>query len=538
LRLLDHPGVYYDEALHVPSAFQLVYADFKDVARAYIVIPLHWRSVDYLPVMILPYLGALKSYVLAISFALLGNTVLALRLPGILMGVFSTVFMFHYARRMWGDLVALLACALIATDATWIFFNRVDWGPMAIAGLLRTLTLCLIFEPNLSERQRNWTMGLAGVAMGLGLWDKANFMWFINALLGFGVLYYICFRQKRLLKSQILFACIGFLLGSAPFWLYNLTNDWKTFSMLSSGGILIRVQMRSLQDVARVAYGRLQGLFLILDGEGFDALAFGEQVPSFFGQRGSFGSQLFIFSFCLLLGLAARPRLDAGARWRLLFLPIVTILMVVQMFITPLTVSMHHLVYLYPFPHLIMAVALIEICGLLRQKARIFISGLVAVVVAVALISNLYVLSQYERFLAGVGGRGYFSDAITALSYVLQTEYSDRSIHIMHWGAANQLSLLSRGQLVLDEPFWEHSEVPPDDYMRELVKDANSIFVLYTYMPQARSAPNAQDTFWLAAELEDMIVADEREIRDRTGAVYSIIELAPASSTAAEGTSP
>ena len=66
---------------------------------------------------------------------------------------------------------------------------------------------------------------------GLGLWDKANFIWFLAALAGTLVALFPRETWNRLRQDRlgVLLGLAALLLGAAPFISYNLKNSGQTW---------------------------------------------------------------------------------------------------------------------------------------------------------------------------------------------------------------------------------------------------------------------------------------------------------------------
>ena len=133
-----------------------------------------------LPLMLMPYMGALKSWLYAPILAIFRPTAYSIRIPVLLIGSITIWLFFLFMRRTVGDWAALLGTALLATDPTFLLTTCFDWGPVAlqhfllVAGVLLLLTGGGIRSPS--------RLALAFFLFGLGLWDKVLFAWPLMAL--------------------------------------------------------------------------------------------------------------------------------------------------------------------------------------------------------------------------------------------------------------------------------------------------------------------------------------------------------------------
>ena len=78
--------------------------------------------------------------------------------------------------------VALIGTALLAADPAFVLTTRWDWGPVTIQHLC--LVGCLLSIVRFSENGRLMWLALGFCVFGVGLWDKALFVW---SLIGVGV---------------------------------------------------------------------------------------------------------------------------------------------------------------------------------------------------------------------------------------------------------------------------------------------------------------------------------------------------------------
>ena len=98
-RHLRFPGLYYDECIFVNAALGGINDGFVD-----------FRILN-IPVMIMPYIGALKSYLYFPVFKAFVVSPESIRLPILLLSTGTLAFSFLLARRLFGAGLALLYLA-------------------------------------------------------------------------------------------------------------------------------------------------------------------------------------------------------------------------------------------------------------------------------------------------------------------------------------------------------------------------------------------------------------------------------------------
>ncbi len=175
---LSLPGINSDEILFGNAAVGMVNKD----SHIYI-------TYKDAPVLLMPYIGALKSYLYYPIFKLFGVSVWSIRLPMILLSGL-TVFLVYRIMLISNKsvLIAFLAALFLATHASFVTYTRTDQGPLAIELFLKTLAIWLFlrFIESKNPRFLIWIP----LVMFLGVFNKLNFIWTLNAfILGILVFY-------------------------------------------------------------------------------------------------------------------------------------------------------------------------------------------------------------------------------------------------------------------------------------------------------------------------------------------------------------
>src|SRR5262249_28705282 len=166
---LNRPGLNYDEVMFANAALGGYDPSFIPV------------RLGPLPLMVFPYLGALKAWLFWPIFALVPINAWTVRLPMVAVGVATLLLSACAATRLFDGTVAVVCIWLLALDPSFIFMGAFDWGPVGIALLLRAASLCL-FASWCENGSKSRLFALGGVLL-LGIFDKLNFVWFANGIL-------------------------------------------------------------------------------------------------------------------------------------------------------------------------------------------------------------------------------------------------------------------------------------------------------------------------------------------------------------------
>ena len=191
------------------SAMLIPYAGIQD-DEALFASPLYYplgrelqlRAFHHdVPLMIMSYLGTLKTMLYWRWLPLFGSSVWAVRLPMVFAGAI-TVFFFYRLILLSGPrsatrsaaLAAGLGAFLLATDPVFLMTNTFDWGPVALEHVL-LVTGCFLLAA--FARKRTQIAYLAGgfFLFGLALWDKALFLWALSGITVAAVV--VCWPEVR-----------------------------------------------------------------------------------------------------------------------------------------------------------------------------------------------------------------------------------------------------------------------------------------------------------------------------------------------------
>ena len=173
-------------------------------------------------------LGALDAYLLAPIYALLGATPVAVRVLSLLWSaayILTTGLLARAALdRQTGVLAALLAA--IAPPYLLIVGMKI-WGgtiETIVPGNLLLLATWYAIEQAHTLRAQRHALALVGLIAGIMFWVAwLGFYYFLPVEL------ILLWRGRDALRHGWWAAMVAFFIGSAPFWLYNLSTGFATF---------------------------------------------------------------------------------------------------------------------------------------------------------------------------------------------------------------------------------------------------------------------------------------------------------------------
>jgi 4-amino-4-deoxy-L-arabinose transferase-like glycosyltransferase len=485
MALIPYAGVQNDEALFSAPIYLLI---SKHIFR------------NWVPLMLLSYLGALKTWIYVPIFKIFGVSVWSVRLPMVLTGALTVWFFFRLCELSLGVYAALFGAALLATDPIFLMADTFDWGPVAIEHFL-LVTGCFFLvrfaQKETASRPRDLALGF--FCFGLALWNKALFLWALAGLISGGaVVFWPEIRAAVRVRRNVAIAAGAFVLGALPFIIYNVSRPNDTLSSNAN------FEAVNLTGKLRVAEDTLNGtgLFGYMVAEEWSD---GPKAPSSprgrlaFWIRDQFGERrkdalLYAFVLALLavpLWWRSRP-----ARFSLVFLVVTWYAMA---FTHNAGAAVHHTVLLWPFPHMFIAAVLAwPFTRQIPDSGRKLSCAIALAAGVVLVVFNLLVVNQYLYQFERNGAAGNYTDALNTLSDALadpprrvsrQSEgatqtVEDQPIYVVDWGMLNTLGLLHQGRLTLREGTEPFNKDDPRPFERRMIaimfSDPNALFIGHT----------------------------------------------------------
>ncbi|HEV2686957.1 MAG TPA: hypothetical protein VGV35_00345, partial [Bryobacteraceae bacterium] len=357
----------------------------------------------------------------------------AIRMPVLLLGALTVVLFVLLVQSVHGRRAAIVGGLLLTSDTSFLLTTCFDWGPVTLQHLFLVAGMLLIL------RSRFF---LGFVLFGLGIWDKALFIWM---LVGLAVATVCVFRRElwqRFTPRNVSLAAAGFCLGALPLIVYNVASGGATFRANSSFAFDdLRLKVRVLQTTWNGS--ALFGYIVNVPETGSPRAAETVLERASFALHDALGDHRqnwlqAAFFVGLLLSLWKRGRVP-------LFCLIVLAVAWLQMAITKgAGIAAHHAVLLWPVPHMFLAVTFAE-ASLHWKKIG---AWLLAAGVLILAAGNVLVTNQYLYQLARYGGAGSWTDAIYPLSQVAGRLPAERIV-IDDWGIFSPLQWLHSGKLPL-----------------------------------------------------------------------------------------
>jgi len=494
---IDKPGIQTDEALFAAG----IYPPFQDtfVIRIF--------KHDY-PMMVMTYVGTLKSYIWAAIFKVWTPSPASVRIPALLLGALSVWWTYLLVSRTLGARAALACAALLATDPIYILYSRWDQGPVVIQHLCLVGSMLALVKFDRGRRV-GW-LAAGFLALGLGLWDKAIFIWLLS---GLGIAALIVFpRQirKALSFRNLAIATAAFALGALPLIIYNARQKLITFRSNT---------VWSADDIV----GKARLVRYVLEGTALFAVMMRDpgEVPL---RAPSTTAEKATVSIALAAGMPRRSLMGYLAVASILLLPLVwrtparTAALFVMICGSVAWCEMafgkgtgggaHHTILLWPLP----TIGIAAVLAAASQRVK-FGRALLIVVVAVACAANLLVLSTYYTNLLRNGGTSSWTDAMYPAFDAIH-KMDKEAVCTVDWGFFDTLRLFERGRT----PMCGVSDPVTDEDKRfDLFYIAHPRYVFLTHTDGNESFPGMTARFVQFAEAKGFRRVNQQVFADTNG---------------------
>lgn len=448
------PGPQDDEVVHAVLAIDLLRPKFP-LSRDY---SLHIGQQPF-PFGINRHSGALKAYMLWPFFALFEPTVELLRLFTVLLGILVLIFFYLFALEHIGQWGAFFATLLLSLDSSFIFYSKLDVGPIVEELLWLVVCLWAFGRWGHTHRLPYLLGGLIGSL--LGTYSHITFAWFILAYL---VAALVCFPQEIaiLFKRPFIYFMIPFALSDVGLFLYWFVGDQRKllFELPGLSGIFIMFERLSTRGgiLPDVLFGRFTKEILPLPGIHTRPLT----------------DVFIIVSFLFVI-------LCRGIRSKFLkFILIVAGVMLFEISLTPPgfgVFTYHRMMPFYIFLFFLGGVAVAQSSSFRHLKERSI--GFRLVSLGIVLLAILSVWGQIsfkreaDREIRRTGGRGFWSDEIYRVAETLEKEKWERTV-CFDWGYRRSLVFLTKGKIPIEGATFIHmDEATRGERFAQLIKEAS-----------------------------------------------------------------
>jgi hypothetical protein len=453
---IDIPGYYQDELLHAVLS-QKMLSPTQYVSQTHSLASISIFS-GWIPLMVLHYVGALKSYLLLPLFWSFGSSLLVLRIGTILFGMGNLLLGYLFIRRYFGIKIAFSVLVLLLSDPSWVLSTTYDWGPVSVQSLLKILIIFLVFF--IRQRCENCRLryfAYLGFLCALLVWDKIIGVWILFPTV-------LLLRDKISMKTVFCFI-IGFFIGILPIIVFAF--QFPLMQLISQKFIANNPTVNSVivtnpawafhNNYFQGMFTKINSIYSALDGVGIANTILDSRIA------GSGFSLIFIL-IILLSVLKFKSTIVSTLYIREIL--VFFIALILCLFLTPFAWQPHHVLFLWPLPHLLFVLFLNKF----SRTTQFALIGLV-------IFLNFCVLFRFHSHLQqgqlSLYWRRNEQEAITK-----KLQASDKKIVALSWGIALPSGFISNGKLPISD--LEGIYKRPCDIIAPYSDTRDTVFVLYT----------------------------------------------------------
>ncbi len=473
-------GYYYDELLHAVAAQEILDPDY--ISQVHRVVKASFLE-HTVPLMILYYVGPLKSYLLSLGFLLFSDSLLTLRVMTIACGAITLALTYLYAKKYFNRKTALLTLAILACDPSFILSSTFDWGPVALQNILKMI-LILVGSSIITNNATRQKAFLFGATIGLLLWDKLNSLWIIlpTTLL---ITYHIHQAHYKNLRQTISYFLLGLGFGlpfflfifKRPFFYYESQKSFQEFE----GYLLTSAQSTNsltlLTNYSSNIVNKITTLFYTLSGT---------SIPNYILSENIFALNItgiliagIIVPFCTkTLYQKFRNRKTEPLLDPITYTAFLTLSIMFFIVLTPHANGPHHMLMLYPLPHILLAMLLIKYYS--RYKYQI-VSLLIVIVT-----TNVMILTNFSQQIKDNKMKIFWKR--TEITQLTQRFVVNKTKLIaLDWGITLPVGFISHGQVDIRDlqAFYQpkcaelHKLVYQENYNIIMYSNENKVFPTY-----------------------------------------------------------
>jgi hypothetical protein len=373
-----------------------------------------------LPVMVAPYVGAPKDYVLLPLFAIAGFHVGLARMGAALLAACGIFGAWFFMNRFFGRPAAAITAGFLALNPSYIDLPVFDQGNIAFS--LGILGLLLVAIARVVDRPSHARFFVLGLLIGLGIWGRLNFAWLVLAA---GVAVVAVFRLELLSILRYLPSLlVGSLVGVALLVRFLLRRAQDLRSFMEASAVH--------QTFAHTLHSIFFSLWDVMLASMEHRVTIWRADPIPAGL-----STVMLAVSAIAVGWCLFRRSKAA-----LAIAVTTIALLLEYLGSRLPVASHHMVIFVPLAGLALGIAVSDL-RFLRKGGRLAVGLLCFAYTVTATTIDFHSASSLHRSQ----GYGEWSAGIYPLVSYLQSHPDRNGLYMLDWGLGHPIYLLSKGQL-------------------------------------------------------------------------------------------
>jgi len=494
LSYIKFPGPYCDEAGLGSEALSI-------------------KEGRYITLMRAGFHGALDLYILRLIYQIFPVGIVSIRLMAIFFGSLTILLTYLFTTALFDRRYGILAAFLLVISPGFIMGTKLgaDYGTIMLTIYLSVLILLLRWY----RGGKTVNFCLAMFLLGLGMWTRIWFLWFVFGLFCTAVVFFnMLFKKiklnttKRFLK-YVLLGVIFFSLGCSVIIYHEWTTGFASIKYIFNNFNINHNSFHYLHNMITVS-----GIFRdVLTGRLFFFMHFREANRTFIN---GFYSWFFLFSIACLIIVGSRK--DFSFQRKPFFLLFLFFGMFALTPISPFYLPSYHFYFLFPLVQIIIATAVLAAYEYVKKiKLGVF---LISIYICLLVITGISGLELYFYHLRKNGGREYYSPIVYDLTtYLLKANVS--RVVVGGWGLYDIVHISSGGRIC-------PVDLPAADPETILNLSKNNDVLYVFYRKGLTVGINNLTTFLKTAETLHLDIIKEKVFYERDGTplyiVYKITE--------------
>jgi len=441
-----------------------------------------------------PYLGSVKSWQLIPLFTFFEPTAALARMSNLAWALVGLLFFMLWVWKLFGLTEAIVGALLVATDPAFYFVSLLDWGSFVPSFFCRCAGFFFVL---LAWRNRKLRYAfLAGAALGLGFFNKVDFVVVLLATTGAVICAYAkpALNFLRAQPKLVALAALGFVVGAGPMMVMSLRMFF--FAAANNAPVNPGEFSEKLHTLTAM-YDGSYFYRLLAAGGLFDKMQL--LAPPVWTPLGV----TLIAAFVVLFWQMSRLPAGSDVRRVRIFLLTALVLATIGVFLLPRAVRIYHAILAAPFAHLLIAVAGVSLWRKFSEGGgkKNFAHGIIIFVFAVLLATQFLAIGKTEKLIYQTHGRGWWSDAQDKFAATVKNR-ADLTLVSLDW-AFHESMLFLTDKPTLVEPFWKLTGTDP----AKLPQDTNFVYLVHppeyslspfgaTFLEFARKNSHATITDW------------------------------------------
>lgn len=417
------------------------------------------------PIMTGEYHGSVNSYIIFPFLRLFGFNVFSLRFASIFISV-ASIFLIYYLCKMWFNRrTAFIAAILIVTNLLFVQYSRLALYREEIF-IIFFFWATLFFLAKYFEQKTMAFLYIGCYLFGLGISNKVTFLWYVCGMF----MAYVILKRKLGLSiflniKQKIIAFSSFCLGLLFIILYNISVPGVSIRILVQSLFLYPVVKKNTAinnlDYLVNFKIRISHLIMFLREDIAERFDWGIVRASHIEHLSSIIMILTLISFVFVLIFTLFSR-NSPRKYRVLFFYIVYITIV---FLTPFTVSGFdpgHLMVLFPFPQIVMALFL-DYTWQWARYPKIFLITIYSVFLIPVFLFNIWMNIHFRDEMKRNGGYKRWSTAVYGLAAYLDNK-NIRPV-TFGWGLKENIAFLTDKRVVPIQ--YDGSDISREELIRQ-----------------------------------------------------------------------